>query len=145
MARFTPHGELSAVICGKVLYFESVGPFNAEVVDAVVRTYRPVLAQLADAGPFAHITVFHRSMLATPDAMQAFAGLLAEWKRSGLAPIANAYVAGVEVEGSAIMLPMFARAFEGFGPFRGFQQLDAAEDWVGAALREAGVDDAPSQ
>lgn len=141
MARFTPHGELSAQICGKVLYFESVGPFNAEVVDAVVREFRPVLARLADAGPFGHISVFHRSMLATPDALASLAALLAEWKQSGLAPIANAYVAGEAVEGRGIMLPVFARAFDGFGPFRGFHHLDEAEAWIAAALHEAGVDD----
>jgi len=140
MARFTPHGELSAQICGRVVYFESVGTFNGEVVDAVVRQFRPVLARLADAGSFGHISVFHRSMLATPDALQALAALLAEWKRSGIAPIANAYVASDTVEGRGIMLPVFARAFEGFGPFRGFERLDDAEDWITTALRDAGVD-----
>lgn len=141
MARFTPHGELSAQLCGQVLYVESVGPFNAEVVEAVVRAFRPVLAQLADAGPFAHISVFHRSMLATPDALASFAALLAEWKRSGLAPMANAYVAGSEVEGSGLMMPVFARAFDGFGQFRAFQRLDEAERWIATALREGSADD----
>lgn len=141
MARFTPHGELSAQLLGNVLYFESSGPFNKEVVDAVVRAHRPLLQQAAKAGPYGQISIFHRSMAATPDALQTLADLLAEWKQLGIAPIANAYVAEATVEGRDIMMSVFARAFQAFGPFRGFHRLDDAEDWIRAALREAGVDD----
>jgi hypothetical protein len=134
MSRFQPHGTLTAHVAGKVLYFESTGPFNAEVVDAVVRAYQPLLQQLADAGPYGHISVFHRSMLATPDALHAFDGLLAEWRHSGLAPVANAYVAADDVEGRNVMMPVFAQVFAGFSPFRDFRTVEEAEQWVGDAM-----------
>lgn len=139
MSRFTPHGKLTAHVAGRVLYFESTGPFNVEMIDAVVRAYRPLLQQLADGGPYGHISVFHRSMLATPDTLHAFNELLAEWRRSGLAPVANAYVAADEVEGRNIMMPVFAKVFAGFGPFRDFRHIDEAEAWVTDALRSAGA------
>jgi hypothetical protein len=137
MSRFQPHGNLTAHVAGKVLYFESTGPFNVEVVDAVVRAYQPLLQRLADAGPFGHISVFHESMLATPDALHAFDALLGEWRRTGLAPLANAYVADADVEGRDIMMPVFAKVFSGFSPFRDFHNIEEAEGWIGAALAAA--------
>ncbi|WP_397572856.1 hypothetical protein [Silanimonas sp.] len=65
-----PHasrGHITAHIADRVLFFESTGPFDGEIVEAVIRAYRPLLQRLADGGPFAHVSTFHRSMLATPD------------------------------------------------------------------------------
>lgn len=139
MSRFTPHGEMSARLAGRVLHFEVTGPFNVEMVEAVIRAYRPLLQQLADGGPYGHISVFHRSMLATPDTLRALDELLGEWRRSGLAPVANAYVAGADVEGRNIMMPMFAKVFSDFSQFRDFRRIDEAEAWVTDALRSAGT------
>lgn len=125
-----PSGHITAHIADRVLFFESTGPFDGEVVEAVIRAYRPLLQRLAEGGPFGHVSVFHRSMLATPDAMQAFDHLLGEWRRSGLSPMANAYVVAADVEGRDRMIPVFARIFAGFSPFREFERFDEAEAWV---------------
>lgn len=137
MSRFQPHGMITTHIAGKVLYFESTGPFDAEVVDAVVRAYQPLLQRLADGGPFGHVSVFHQSMLATPGALDALEGLLVEWLRSGLAPVANAYVAADDVKGRDVMMPTFARVFSGFSPFRDFRAVDDAERWITDSLAKA--------
>jgi hypothetical protein len=128
-----PHasrGHITAHIADRVLFFESTGPFDGEIVEAVIRAYRPLLQRLADGGPFAHVSTFHRSMLATPDALDAFDQLLGEWRSSGLAPIANAYVAASDIEGRGLMMPIFASVFSGFSPFREFDRFEAAEAWV---------------
>lgn len=127
-----PRGHITAHIADRVLFFESTGPFDGEIVEAVIRAYRPLLQRLAEGGPFGHVSVFHRSMLATPDAMQAFDHLLGEWRHSGLSPIANAYVVAAEVEGRDRMIPVFAQVFDGFSPFRVFERFDEAEAWVRA-------------
>ena len=130
MIPHAPRGHITAHIADRVLFFESTGPFDGEIVEAVIRAYRPLLQRLADGGPFAHVSTFHRSMLATPDALEAFDQLLGEWRRSGLAPIANAYVAAADIEGRSLMMPIFANVFSGFSPFREFDRFDAAEAWA---------------
>jgi len=127
-------GHITAHIADRVLFFESTGPFDGEIVEAVIRAYRPLVQRLADGGPFGHVSVFHRSMLTTPDGLQAFDDLLAEWRHSGLSPIANAYVAPAGIEGRARMMPVFARVFSGFRPFRDFERFEDAEAWVRAHL-----------
>lgn len=126
----SPRGHITAHIAERVLFFESTGPFDGEIVEAVIRAYRPLLQRLAEGGPFGHVSFFHRSMLATPDAMQAFDHLLSEWRHSGLSPVANAYVAPADIEGRSRMIPIFAKVFSGFSPFRDFESFDEAEAWV---------------
>jgi hypothetical protein len=63
--------------------------------------------------------------------------LLGEWRRSGLAPIANAYVAAADIEGRGLMMPIFASVFSGFSPFREFDRFEAAEAWVRQQLAAA--------
>ena len=135
---FRPHGDMVAHLDGRILYFDATGPFNGEMVEAVIRAYQPLLQRLADGGPYAHISVFHRSMLITPDALEAFDRLLAEWRRSGLAPVANAYVAATDVEGRNLMMGVFSEVFERFSRFRAFHELAAAEAWIRAELAGPG-------
>lgn len=130
-------GNVTAHIANRVLCFESTGPFDGELVEAVVRTYEPLIQRLADGGHFAHISVFHRSMIGTPDTLTALDQLLGEWRKSGLSPVANAYVAAPDVEGRSIMMPMFAKVFDGFGLFREFVDLAEAEAWVTAELAKS--------
>jgi hypothetical protein len=132
-----PRGHITAHIADRVLFFESTGPFDGEIVEAVIRAYRPLLQRLADGGPFAHLSTFHRSMLTTPDALGAFDHLLGEWRRSGLSPIANAYVATADIEGRGLMMPVFAKVFAGFSPFRDFEHFVDAEAWVRQQLAAA--------
>lgn len=138
MIPLSPRGNVTAHIAGRVLFFESTGPFDGEVVEAVIRAYQPLLQRLADGGPFAHVSVFHGSMLATPAALDAFDQLLGEWRRSGIAPIANAYVAAADIEGRSLMMPIFASVFSGFSPFREFDRLEEAEAWVRQRLAAVG-------
>lgn len=136
MTRFEPHGRITAHLAGRILFFETTGPFNAEVVEAVVRAYEPLVKSVAGTGRFGHISVFHRSMLATPDTLEALNLLLGEWRQSGFAPIGNAYVADDSVEGRNIMMPVFAKVFEGFGRFRDFHRIADAEAWIAELLAD---------
>ena len=134
MARFVPHGRITAHLSGPILCFDTVGPFNAEAIQALLRAYRPLLVELSGRGAYGHITTFHGSMLATPDALDAFGGLLAEWRTHGIMPSANAYVADAAVEGRSVMMPIFEKLFAGPVPFRAFHRADEAEAWIGDVL-----------
>lgn len=130
---FPAHGRVEVHPHGRVVYFEATGPFNAEAV-AVMRTaYTPIMASMAADGPFGHISTFHESMLATPEAFTTFAALIAEWKAMGILPTASAYVVGHDVEGKTIVEAHYRRAWEG-ALLEIFQQRDEAEAWIARAL-----------
>jgi hypothetical protein len=120
---------------GHVIYIDATGPFNREMVDRIREIHTPTFRDAAAQGPFGHITTFHASMLATPDAFAAFGALLAEWKAAGILPTANAYVVGPEVEGVTIVQSHYRRAWEG-ACFEIFQQRDEAEAWIARALAD---------
>ncbi|WP_397607258.1 hypothetical protein [Silanimonas sp.] len=133
---FPAHGRVEVHPHGRVVYFEATGPFNAEAV-AVMRTaYTPIMASMAEDGAFGHISTFHESMLATPEAFAAFGALLVEWKAAGILPTANAYVVGPEVEGVTIVQSHYRRAWEG-ACFEIFERRDEAEAWIARMLAEA--------
>ncbi|GAB3728623.1 hypothetical protein GCM10028794_02250 [Silanimonas algicola] len=135
---FPPHGRIEVHPHGRVVYFEANGPLNAEAVAAMRSAYTPVMAAMAADGPFGHISTFHGSMLATPEALQAFTRLLDEWRASGLIPTVNAYVVAADVEGRNLLLPRYAAAFGREARFRAFEDLESAEAWVVAQLAEHG-------
>lgn len=137
MTRFQPHGRITAHIAGPILSFETEGPFNAEVIDALLRAYRPLLVELTGRGAYGHVTVFRGSMLATPDALEALGMLLAEWHNHGIMPAANAYVADASVEGRGVMMPVYEKLFAGPAPFRAFHSVEEAEAWIADVLASA--------
>lgn len=130
---FPAHGRVEVHPHGRVVYFEATGPFNAEAV-AVMRTaYTPIMASMAADGPFGHISTFHESMLATPEAFTTFAALIADWKAMGILPTASAYVVGPNVEGKTIVEAHYRRAWEG-AVLEIFEHRDEAEAWIARAL-----------
>lgn len=134
---FPAHGAVDQAVApvpgGSVVYIDATGPFNREMVDRVREIHTPAFRDAAARGPFGHITTFHASMLATPDAFTAFAALIAEWKAMGILPTASAYVVGPEVEGKTIVEAHYRRAWEG-ALLEIFEQRDEAEAWIARAL-----------
>ncbi|WP_397595747.1 hypothetical protein [Silanimonas sp.] len=137
---FAPHGavdQASPPVAGsRVVYIDATGPFNREMVDQIREIHTTTFRDAAAQGPFGHITTFHASMLATPDAFTAFAALLAEWMSMGIIPTASAYVVGPEVEGKTIVETHYRRAREG-ACFEIFERRDEAEAWIARMLAEA--------
>ena len=136
-ARFPAHGTVDQSVApvpgGRVVYIDATGPFNREMVDRIREAHTPTFREAAVRGPFGHITTFHSSMLATPDAFTAFTALVAEWRAMGIVPTANAYVVGPEVEGATIVKPHYRRAWDGTS-FEIFEHRDEAEAWVAQLL-----------
>ena len=133
-ALFPPHGRIEVHPHGRVVYFEATGPFNAEAVAVMRKAYTPIMASMAAGGPFGHVSTFRGSMLATPEAFEAFATLLEDWRQSGVLPAVNAYVVPLDVEGRNFVLPRYAAAFPVTSRFAAFEQLAEAEAWVAREL-----------
>lgn len=142
-SRFPAHGHVELHPHGRIVYFDATGPFNAEAVAVMRETYTPTMAAMAAEGPFGHISTFHESMLATPEALEDFAQLLQEWRQGGLRPTVNAYVARADVEGRNLVLPRYAAAFGADARFGAFEDLESAEAWVSATLAEFRAGTAP--
>lgn len=136
---FPPHGAVDQTVApiagSQIVYIDATGPFNRELVDLVREVHTLTFREAAAHGPFGHITTFHVSMLATPDAFTAFAALIAEWKAMGILPIANAYVVGPEVEGVTIVQAHYRRAWEGTA-FEIFDRREDAEAWMARTLAD---------
>ncbi len=120
---------------GRILYVESTGPFDGPMVDTVIEAYRPFIAELAARGAFGHISLFHGSMVVTPDGIRAFGRLLDAWRASGIESVANAYVAPPGIEGRDTMMPLLGGLFR--SPFREFEAIADAERWIRDELASA--------
>jgi hypothetical protein len=119
----------------RVVYIDATGPFNREMVDRIREIHTTTFRDAAAQGPFGHISLFHASMLATPDAITAITAQHVEWKAMGILPTANAYVAGPDVEGVTIVQSHYRRAWEG-ACFEIFERRDEAEAWIARMLAE---------
>ncbi|MGL6290964.1 MAG: hypothetical protein ACRC2H_09775 [Silanimonas sp.] len=136
-ARFPAHGALERHATEAsgytIVYINATGPFNREMVDRVRDVHTPNFAAAAANGPYAHISTFHGSMLATPEAFEAFAALVAEWRAMGILPAANAYVAASDVEGRTFVADHYRRAWADT-PCEVFERREDAEAWVAGVL-----------
>ena len=134
---FPAHGAVEQAVApvpgGRVVYIEATGPFNREMVDVIRAIHTPTFRDAAALGSFGHISTFHESMLATPDAFAAFTALLADWKAMGILPTASAYVVAPEVEGRVFVEAHYRRAWEG-SPFEIFERRGDAEAWIARML-----------
>ncbi len=129
--RFAPHGRVSLQAVGQVLETEASGPFNVELIKALARLIAAVVPPLAARGPWGQCVVFHRSVMASPDTLAAFAQLLQDTARQGLGPAVTAYVIDPGIEGATLMPRHFARCFAEAGlAFEIFQQAEPARAWL---------------
>jgi len=137
---FAAHGAVdpstSPGTGARVIYIDATGPFNREMVDRIREIYTPAFRELAQHGPFGHISIFHGSMLATPEAFDAFVVLLGDWKAAGIHPAANAYVVSRDVEGLTFVESHYRQAWRA-APFEIFEHRDDAEGWIARKLAEA--------
>jgi hypothetical protein len=128
---FKSHGKVEYDVRGKLLWAEAVGPFNRELMAAVLEMAIVTFPVMSAKGPWGHVCTFRESALCSPDVVADMAGAMDQMVQKGLAPGAMAFVLPPEVEGSLLMGPVFAKALKDVKvPFRHFAELDVALDWV---------------
>lgn len=139
-SRFAAHGSValgsSAVTPIRILRFDATGPFNVELAHELRTALTPIYVDAAAEGPFSDVTTFYRSMLATPEAFEAFTALIADWRTAGITPAAAAYVVGPEVEGRNVVMAMYRNAWAGV-PFEVFDSQEDADAWVTRTMTQA--------
>lgn len=136
---FRPHGRVEFWAEGSVVRIEAEGPFNREAVQAVGLAMRDLFATMPPGQRFADVLEFRGSLLASPDALAAFADFLRAMSVAKTAPVAVAYVVGAEVEGRSLMLPIFAQLYAEHGrQFAAFLTHEEAGAWLRERLAEAG-------
>lgn len=135
---FRPHGEIEFWAEGSVIRIVAEGPFNREAVQAVGLAMRDLFTAMPAGQRFGDILEFRSSLLASPDALAAFAEFLQAMSASKTAPVAVAYVVSPEVEGRSLMLPIFTKLYAEHGrEFSAFESMAEAEVWLRERLLPA--------
>ncbi|MFZ6747820.1 hypothetical protein [Undibacterium sp. Ren11W] len=128
---FKLHGQVDMELIGNTIFVHACGPFNVELMNALVALEGEFLTSLAKLGPFTEIVVFSGSVLASPEVMIGHAELLKMLKVSGLAHKASAYVIPKHLEGLAFMAPAAIKNYAAVDwPFAIFDNLETAQLWM---------------
>ncbi|HRQ63250.1 MAG TPA: hypothetical protein PKZ76_00040 [Xanthomonadaceae bacterium] len=134
--KFPGHGASRFERRGQILLLFSEGPFNAEHIQSLVPQFQSLGAALAQDGPWASVNVVTRSIISTPDAIDMLRKS-ALWTRDAYHRVAAGYVAGPDVEGRAIMLPILYRCYAEVIPVEVFHALDDGMAWAKAQVEAA--------
>lgn len=134
---FKPHGQIEFWTEGQVVRIEAQGPFNREAFQAVGLAMRELFATTPLAPVFADILEIRRSIMISPEALEAFGQFLAQMSANKSAPRAVAYVVAADVEGRSLVLPLLAKLYAEHGrQFAAFETMAGAEAWVRERLSE---------
>lgn len=135
---FKPHGQVEFWTEGPVVRIEAQGPFNREAIQAVGLAMQELFAGSPPSGAFADILEVRRSIMISPEALEAFGLFLARMSVNHSAPLAVACVVAPEVEGRSLVLPLLAKLYAKHGrQFAAFETMPAAEAWVRERLNAA--------
>lgn len=137
---FAPHGSYHATADGNIIEEQTSGPYNLEMARLYGQHAIRLYAELSRAGPFATITVFHGSMLMSPDAFEELRTVIQQLIDTKIVFHAVAHVAEPSVEGVRIMNTKFTALFASLGiPYRMFAHADEARRWIVQMLRSTGA------
>ncbi|MDI4634500.1 hypothetical protein J7U46_15680 [Pelomonas sp. V22] len=135
---FKPHGKIEFWTEGHVVRIEAQGPFNREAIQAVGLAMQELFAGTPPTCAFADILEIRRSIMISPEALEAFSLFLARMSINKSAPTAVAYVVAAEVEGRSLVLPLLAKLYAKHGrQFAAFETMAPAEAWVRERLSAA--------
>lgn len=138
--RFRQHGRASVSFDGRIMRFESTGPFNAEHIKAAERTIRDLLREDPPHGPYFDVIRLHGSALIAMDVLPALEKLVENLLSDGLLSSATAIVDEEGVEGFKLMYPPYAAIYAAHGhPVRSFTSYAEAEAWLATLLAAAGA------
>ena len=94
-----------------------------------------VFARMKAAGKWVEILEFRHNLLATAEALEAFARHVERFRSKGLSPLGSAVVIDPSLEGEAIIRPQLAAAYAAAGwPCAFFTHMADAEAWADSLL-----------
>ena len=129
--KFRPHGRAEHEVRDKLLWARAVGPFNRELMAAVLEMAKITFPVMTAKGDWANICTFSESALCSLDVLADLADALGQMVQAGFAPKVMAFVLPADVEGSLLMAPLYEKALREVGvPFKCFTEVEAAYGWV---------------
>jgi hypothetical protein len=128
-ASFRAHGEFKTRVDGRILISEVRGPWNKELIEIWAADMYPYAKELNLTGPHVGIAIVSGSLLCPPDALEALRRAI-HYGASRLNSIGNIIVAAADVEGRSLMMPTFARMYDGATPHRYFYEFAPAREWA---------------
>jgi hypothetical protein len=131
---FSQHGEFELSIDGRLLVVDVVGPWNLELIQNYTAQVAPLARQLASTGPWVLISVARRSVLFTPEAIEALRET-AQRHSAESRRVATAYVVGPTVEGYQVVNAIFEDIYRDVCPMAIFETRAEAEGWAAEQLR----------
>ncbi|MES2104081.1 MAG: hypothetical protein V4634_08685 [Pseudomonadota bacterium] len=141
---FRPHGRVDIRIENSIIYSDAYGPFNIELVHALVRIQHQLAAQGNITGPLGEVIRISDSALAGRNVVDILTKALERMRQEGRSRVGAAFLIGPEVEGISIMLPtILSRYTEAGIPNRVFEKMEDAESWI-RSLLDAAREQAPS-
>ena len=137
LGRYRQHGRSDIHFDGKIMRFESMGPFNKELIRAVEMAMRDLLNEVPPTGPWAEIVWLRGSALIAPEVLPAMKGLIENLTDDGLVSAATAIVATDDVEGLSLMIPPYAAIYvASHRHFDTFGSMEDAEAWIHVRLAD---------
>ena len=128
---FRPHGRAEYEDRSKLLWAQAFGPFNRELMVAVLEMAKVTFPAMTARGPWAHICTFGESALCSSDVLADLAGALGQMVEAGAAPEVMAFVLPADIEGSSFMAPLYEKTLRDVGvPFKCFSDVEDAYVWV---------------
>ncbi len=128
---FRPHGRAEYKQEGNLLLAKAFGPFNGELMAAVLEMAKVTFPAMAAKGPWAHICTFSESALCSLDVLSDLAAAMEQMVKAGVAPVVMVFVLPADVEGSQLMAPLYEKALKNVGvPFKCVSEVGPAYIWA---------------
>lgn len=134
--QYSIHGTSDVTIDGPLLISDVTGPFNLQLVIDWSQKLFPIAQQFKLGGAAAAITVFHRSCLTPPDALQFLRKSL-QYAATRQNFKAFALVIDRSVEGAAIADVLYREPYGAFAHYALFTELEPAKQWARAHVEAA--------
>jgi hypothetical protein len=132
---FRPHGRVDIRVENNIIYSDARGPFNIELIHALVRTQRRLAAQGGLTGPLGEVIRISDSALAGRDVMNILMQAIQKTQQDGHRRVGAAFLIAPDVEGISIMLPAILSCYTKAGlPCRQFEKMEDAESWIRGLL-----------
>jgi hypothetical protein len=107
-----------------------------ELMEALLELAKDTFPVMAAKGKWANIVAFQESALCSTQVLAGLQDALGQMVQLQIAAEATVFVLPPDVEGAAIMAPLYARCFEAVNlRFIVVDNLQAAEDWASKALQ----------
>lgn len=133
---FSPSGEQSSWIEGRILVSRVRGMWNIEQHRRANAEVAPLVAELEARGAWASLVVMEDTLLTSLEVLEAGRAAVASGALVHLRALA--WVIGEEIEGRSVLTPRYRHLYDGVLPSAVFETVEDGAAWLRAQLAAAG-------